>query len=306
MSDKIVQVHHLVKRYGNFTAVHDLSFEVYRGEVFGLLGPNGAGKTTTIRIIMDILKPDGTGVQGARKATVSIFGHPPRTVRARVGYLPEERGLYRNMMVLSVLEYLAQLKGLGRTTARQNAITWLEKVGLRDWAGRKVSELSRGMQQKLQLAASAVHDPELLILDEPFQGLDPVNVEAIKGLIHDLQRDGKTIVLSAHQMNLVEALCDRILLVNKGRGVLYGKLADIKRQYAPNSIRLRTSAALPDLAGVKQVRALGNGTYTLTLEGISSQGLLKSLVDHGLPIESYEVATAPLDEIFIAAVKGDR
>ncbi|MEJ2559098.1 MAG: ATP-binding cassette domain-containing protein, partial [Anaerolineae bacterium] len=227
----LLEVKNLVKRYGNFNAVDDLSFEVYQGDVFGLLGPNGAGKTTTIRTIMDILKPDA--------GTVSVLGQPPGAARSRIGYLPEERGLYRDLKVLDVLIYLAELKGTSRATAHQRALTWLERVELADWAERKVKDLSRGMQQKLQFVASLVHDPELLILDEPFQGLDPVNVELLKGLIRELQREGKTLVLSAHQMNLVEALCDRILLINQGKGVLYGSLAEIKRRYAPHAVRLR-------------------------------------------------------------------
>ncbi|HEC22866.1 MAG TPA: ATP-binding cassette domain-containing protein, partial [Chloroflexi bacterium] len=216
MTHALLEVQGLTKRYDSFTAVDSLSFEVRKGEVFGLLGPNGAGKTTTIRIIMDILKPDG--------GEVRILGQPPGTTREQVGYLPEERGLYRNLKVLDTLVYLAELKGTPRAEAHRRGLAWLEKVELAGWAGKKVKDLSRGMQQKLQFIASLIHDPELLILDEPFQGLDPVNVELLKGLIRELQAQGKTIMLSAHQMNLVEALCDRILLINQGKSVLYGEL----------------------------------------------------------------------------------
>lgn len=290
----MLEVRELVKRYGDFTAVDNLSFEVYRGEIFGLLGPNGAGKTTTIRIIMDIFKPDA--------GTVLILGQPPGASRPRIGYLPEERGLYRDLKVLDVLVYLAELKDTPRATASQRAITWLERVELIDWAERRVKDLSRGMQQKLQFVASLIHDPELVILDEPFQGLDPINVKLLKELIRELQGEGKTVVLSAHQMNLVEALCDRILLINRGKSVLYGPLDEIKRRYAPHAVRLRTPAPLGALPGVARIER-HDGTFTLTLENITSQELLRMLVEREIPVEAFEVASVPLEEIFITVVK---
>jgi ABC-2 type transport system ATP-binding protein len=294
MQQIMLEVHDLVKRYDGFTAVDGLSFEVYAGEVFGLLGPNGAGKTTTIRIVMDIFKPD--------EGTVRVLGEPPGAARERIGYLPEERGLYPNLKVLDVLVYLAELKGAPRSVARQRALAWLERVELEEWADHKVRDLSRGMQQKLQFVASLVHDPDLLILDEPFQGLDPINVDLLKGLIRELQDQGKTIVLSAHQMNLVEALCDRIVLINQGQAVLYGLLAEIKRRYAPRTVRLRTPAHLETLPGVVRMEQR-DGVFTLTLEGITPQELLRVLVERDIPVESFEVATVPLEEIFIAVVK---
>jgi len=290
----MLTAHNLVKRYDHFTAVDGLSFEVYQGEVFGLLGPNGAGKTTTIRIILDILKPD-TG-------TVTVFGQPPGTARARIGYLPEERGLYRNLKVLDVLVYLAELKGTPHDIARQRALTWLERVDLADWIHHRVKDLSRGMQQKLQFVASLIHDPELLILDEPFQGLDPVNVALLKDLVRELQGEGKTVMLSAHQMNLVEALCDRILLIHRGKSVLYGPLDEIKRRYAPRAVRLRTPAPLEALPGVARIEGR-DGDFTLTLDDITPQALLQALVTRGIPVEAFEVATAPLEEIFITVVR---
>ncbi len=294
MTHKMLEVRNLVKRYNGFTAVDDLSFEVSRGEIFGLLGPNGAGKTTTIRTIMDIFRPD--------EGTVQVLGQPPGTARKRIGYLPEERGLYRDLKVLHVLTYLAALKGTPHSVARSRALAWLERIELADWAGHKVKDLSRGMQQKLQFVASLVHDPELLILDEPFLGLDPVNVELVKGLIQELQREGKTVVLSTHQMNLVEVLCDRILLINNGRAVLYGPLDEIKRRHAPHAVRLRTPAALDALPGVTWVEQR-NDTFTLTLEGITPQELLRTLMERNIPVEAFEVATVPLEEIFIAVVR---
>lgn len=294
MAQKMLEVHNLVKRYNGFTAVDALSFEVYEGEIFGLLGPNGAGKTTTIRTIMDIFRPD--------EGTVQVLGQPPGMARERIGYLPEERGLYRDLKVLEVLVYLAALKGTPRSVARLQALAWLERVELADWADRRVKDLSRGMEQKLQFVASLVHDPELLILDEPFQALDPVNVDLLKVLIRESQEQGKTVVLSTHQMNLVEALCGRILLINHGRAVLYGPLDEIKHRHAPHAVRLRTSATLDVLPGVVRMERRDD-TFTLTLEGITPQELLQTLVERNIPVKAFEVATAPLEEIFIAVVR---
>jgi ABC-2 type transport system ATP-binding protein len=294
MPQVMLETRNLVKRYDGFTAVDDLSFEVYEGDIFGLLGPNGAGKTTAIRTIMDIFKPD--------EGTISVLGHPPGIVRRRIGYLPEERGLYQDLKVLDVLVYLAELKGITRSTARDQALAWLDRVELGEWSKHKVRDLSRGMQQKLQFVASVAHNPELLILDEPFQGLDPINVDLLKGLIRDLQSNGKTVMLSAHQMNLVEALCDRILLIDDGKGVLYGDLAEIKRQHSPGTVRLRTPDAVGDLPGVVRTEQRDDA-LTLTLEGITPQDLLEELVERGITVDSFEVASAPLEDIFIAVVK---
>jgi ABC-2 type transport system ATP-binding protein len=294
MTRTMIETHNLVKRYDNFTAVDKLSFEVYEGDIFGLLGPNGSGKTTTIRTIMDIFKPD--------EGTIRVIGQPPGVVRRRIGYLPEERGLYRDLKVLDVLVYLAELKGRSRSLARQQALIWLERVELSDWAHRKVRDLSRGMQQKLQFVVSLVHDPELLILDEPFQGLDPLNVDLLKRLVRELQEDGKTVMLSAHQMNLVEALCDRILLIDEGQEVLYGPLDEIKRTHSPHAVRLRTSATFDALPGVARIEQRDD-TFTLTLEGTTPQDLLRTLVERNIPVEAFEVAVAPLEDIFIAVVK---
>jgi ABC-2 type transport system ATP-binding protein len=289
-----LEVRNLVKRYNDLTAVDDLSFDVGEGEVVGLLGPNGAGKTTTIRIVMDILKPDA--------GSVCVLGRPPGDARERIGYLPEERGLYPNLKVLDTLVYLAELKGMARSVAREHAMAWLERVELGGWAGHKVKDLSRGMQQKLQFVASLVHDPELLILDEPFQGLDPINVELLKRLIRELQKEGTTVVLSTHQMNLVEALCDRIVLIHQGQAVLYGPLEEIKRRYAPHTVRLQTPAAINALPGVTRMEHHG-GVFTLTLEeGVTPQEMLGVLVERAIPVEAFETATLPLEEIFIAVV----
>ncbi len=290
----ILQAQHLTKRFGDLVAVNDLSFEVETGEVFGLLGPNGAGKTTTIRMILDIVPPDS--------GSITVLGGSPAAAQPRIGYLPEERGLYRNVRVLDMLVYLAELKGADRSRARLRALEWLERMGLEDRASSKVKDLSRGMQQRLQIVASIVHDPDLVFLDEPFQGLDPVNVERVKGVIADLRREGKTVVLSSHQMNLVEVLCDRILLVNRGRSVLYGSLADIKRQFAPHAVRVRAPELPAGLPGVVAIEPK-DGAYDLSLaEGTTPRQVLRALVDRGVDVQAFEVAPVPLEEIFIQVV----
>jgi ABC-2 type transport system ATP-binding protein len=290
----MLSVEGIVKRYGDFLAVDDLSFEVHQGDIFGLLGPNGAGKTTIIRTVMDIFKADS--------GHVSVLGQAPGSSRSRIGYLPEERGLYPDLKVMEALVYLAELKGTDTEAARQRSVAWLERVELSDWADHKVKDLSRGMQQKLQFISCLVHDPDLLILDEPFQGLDPINVELIKDLTRELQSQGKTVILSAHQMNLVEALCDRIVLINRGKAVLYGNLKEIKQQHAPDAVRLRCSIDPAGLPGVRSVERRGE-TYVLTLENSSPQDLLRILVERGAEVGFFEPAAAPLEEIFIQVVK---
>ena len=293
----IIQVQGLVKRYGDVVAVDHLSFEVEQGEMFGLLGPNGAGKTTTIRVVMDILQPD--------EGTVQVLGQPPGQANARVGYLPEERGLYRNLKVLDNLVYLAELKGVSRSSARERAMHLLERIQLEEWASRKVRDLSQGMQQRLQFVASLIHDPKVLFLDEPFQGLDPVNVERIKEFMAELHREGKAIILSTHQMSMVEALCDRILLIHQGRAVLYGPLAEIKQQYAPHAVRVRAPLIPSDLPGVVGVEP-DDGAFNLALaEGARPQEVLRALLDRDVEVQAFEVAPVPLDDIFVAVVSGE-
>jgi len=299
MSEPALSVVDLVKRYDQVTAVDHLSFSIERGELFGLLGPNGAGKTSTIRALMGIVPAD--------EGTVRILGDLPSSVRGRVGYLPEERGLYAKQRLLEVLVFLAQLKGLDVDTAHQNALTWLERVDLHDRAQDKISELSRGMQQKAQLVATLVHDPDLVILDEPFQGLDPMNVNLVKEILHELQSRGKTIALSSHQMNLVEELCDRIVLINHGRAVLYGSVAEIKQRYAERTVRLRTSVGADALAAVLGAEKVEdrNGVKVVHLADREPRDLLRQLLAADIEIQSYEVATAPLQDVFVAAVRSE-
>lgn len=297
MQRSALEVENLFKQYEDVTAVDDLSFEVYEGEIFGLLGPNGSGKTTTIRTIMDIFRPDSGAVR--------VLGEPPGASRERVGYLPEERGLYDNLKVMEVLVYLARLKGVDSKVAKQRAGGWLERFELADRSEDKVNSLSGGLRQKLQLIVSLVHDPELLILDEPFNALDPINVALFGEVIRELQQAGKTIVLSSHQLNLVEELCDRIVLIDKGRSVLYGPLEEIKRRHSPDAVRVSTSESLDEgLPGVEGVEK-ENGDYILTLEDDAKpQDLLKTLVGRSVDVEAFEVVSLPLEEIFVSVVRG--
>lgn len=297
MTEPAIFVDQLHKTFDSLVAVDHLSFEVNRGEIFGLLGPNGAGKTTTIRILMDIVKADS--------GTARVLGQAPGDAREHIGYLPEERGLYRGLRVEECLTYLAELKGVERGVARERAAMWLERVDLSEWARRKVQELSRGMQQKVQIIASLIHDPELVILDEPFQGLDPVNVEVVKSLIRQLSAQGKTVALSAHEMNQVEALCNRIVLIHRGRAVLYGTLAEIKKRFAPNAIEI--SPPLPLQTWPEVARAeTRDGTQTIYLNPPASpHDLLKKILDRGLTVDRFEMASMPLDQIFIQVVSGD-
>lgn len=298
MSETAVFVDQLHKSFDSLVAVDHLSFQVNRGEIFGLLGPNGAGKTTTIRILMDIIKPDS--------GTARVLGEAPGAARERIGYLPEERGLYRGLRVDECLTYLAELKGVEHAVARERAAMWLERIDLSEWANKKVQDLSRGMQQKVQIAASLIHDPELVILDEPFQGLDPVNVEVVKNLVRHLSAEGKTVALSAHEMNQVEALCNRIVLIHRGRAVLYGELAEIKKQFAPHAIEISPPLPLQDWPEVARAETR-DGTQTIYLNHpFAPHDLLKKILDRGLMVDRFEMASMPLDQIFIQVVKGDQ
>jgi ABC-2 type transport system ATP-binding protein len=296
MENTVIQVQDLCKVYSSVVAVDRLTFQVQRGEIFGLLGPNGAGKTTTIRMLMDITRPDG--------GSVRIFGQSPAAVRERIGYLPEERGLYRGLRVIDCLTYLGELKGMSHGRARTRALELLARVELSEWARHKVQELSRGMQQKVQLVASIVHDPDLVVLDEPFQGLDPVNVETVKTVIRELCGAGKTIVLSAHEMNQVEALCERIALIHHGRAVLYGTLSEIKKKFSPNAIEISPPLTVEDWGGVASTELFDGKQRVYLAPGMTAHLFLRAILDHGLSVDRFETATMPLEQIFIQVVKG--
>jgi ABC-2 type transport system ATP-binding protein len=295
----MIRVENLVKHYARVKAVDDVSFAVEEGEVFGLLGPNGAGKTTIIRNLMDIIKPD--------KGTIRLMGQPvTEASKARIGYLPEERGLYKNYRLLECLTYLGALKGLPRQVARQRADVLLERTGLEEYAHRKIKELSKGMTQKAQFLAAIVHDPELLIMDEPFQGLDPINTDLLKSILIEEQARGKTLILSTHNMNQVEEMCNRILLINHGKAVLYGSLREIKADYAEHAVILECDQLPDELAGVER-RERRNHTHEIFLTADTSpQDILRQLVEANVSIQRFQVATPPLEEIFIHAVEGTR
>jgi len=293
----MIRVENLIKHYAQVKAVDGLSFGVGQGELFGLLGPNGAGKTTTIRTMMDIIKPDS--------GSITLMGQPvTEASKARIGYLPEERGLYQNFRLLECLSYLGALKGIPRKEASQRASALLARAGLAEYANRKVKELSKGMTQKAQFLAAIVHDPDLLIMDEPFQGLDPINTDLLKSILLEEQARGKTIILSTHNMNQVEEMCNRILLIHHGRAVLYGPLDEIKAQYAEHAVLLQCDAIPQNLAGVQRVEQ-HNRAFELILEPEASpQSILQQLVAAGVTVDRFEVATPPLEEIFISAVEG--
>ncbi|MDI7276687.1 MAG: ATP-binding cassette domain-containing protein, partial [Anaerolineae bacterium] len=253
-----VEVHGISKRYATVRAVDDLSFEVRHGEIFGLLGPNGAGKTTSIRMILDIIKPE-TG-------KIAVLGGPmTEATKSRIGYLPEERGLYEDMTVLETLLFLGQLKGLSRRAAREHAETYLRLVELWDARNLKIAALSRGMGQKAQFAAATMHEPDLVIIDEPFGGLDPVNTRMIKNLLYHMRDRGAAIIMSTHQMHQVEEMCGRILLMDHGHRVLYGTVAEIRRQFAVNAVEVGLQGEPGEIPGVLRAVAQ-NGSYRLLLE----------------------------------------
>ena len=292
-----IETNNLTKRFDGLVAVDCLDMEVERGEIFGLLGPNGAGKTTTIRMLLDIIKPD--------EGSIRLLGHPPGPeAQERIGYLPEERGLYRDLKLLECLTYLAVLKGMDRKLVRKRAETLLEQVGLGGEGGSKVKALSKGMQQKAQLVATLVHDPELVILDEPFLGLDPISTEQVKELIWDLRERGKTVVLSTHMMNQVERMCDRILLINEGRRVLYGPLEEIKARYAQHAVLVRCSGSLEGLVGARRIDHRERDRLIVLEDDVSPQDILRQLVELEIPVQRFEVASPPLEEIFIQVVEG--
>jgi len=294
-----IEVEHISKTFLKQRAVEDVSFTVEPGEIFGLLGPNGAGKTTTIRIILDIFKPDS--------GRVSILGGAMTEAKKdRIGYLPEERGLYQDIPLMRGLVYLAMLKGLSAGEARRHIEGYLERFDLAEHRKKKIKELSKGMQQKAQLIITLVHNPELVIIDEPFSSLDPLNTQMVKDLLREERASGKAIVMSSHQLHLVEELCDRLVLINQGRSMLYGRLDEIRRRFATRTVLVRSPKILPaELKGVEEVQAL-NGIFLLKLaEGTSAQNLLRQLIALEIPIEQFELATPTLDEIFIQVVKGE-
>ncbi|PHN03332.1 ABC transporter ATP-binding protein [Flavilitoribacter nigricans] len=293
----VLQLQDVVKQYHRHKAVDEVSFSVPQGSIFGLLGPNGAGKTSLIRIITTITRAD-TG-------HVFFEGEPLNTAHPmQIGYMPEERGLYKKMKVGEHLIYLARLKGLDKATARQKINAWLEKFEITDWWNKKVDELSKGMQQKIQFISTVVHEPRLLILDEPFSGLDPINTNLIKEEIFKLHQSGTTIIFSTHRMEQVEEICEYIVLINKGQNVLEGKVADIKENFKENLYELEPLDTLPtSLEEIATVVNERNGIYKVKLtEGVDSTNLLRYLLDHGVRLRAFREVLPSLNEIFIRQV----
>jgi ABC-2 type transport system ATP-binding protein len=290
-----VEVKHVVKSFADKVAVDDLSFSVAPGEIFGLIGPNGAGKTTTLKMMMDIIKPDS--------GEVTVLGEKlSEAAKNQIGYLPEERGLYKKQRVIDTIVYLATLKGMNERIAEEKASQMLEQTGMLPNARKKIEELSKGMSQLIQFIVTTIHDPQLLILDEPFSGMDPVNTESSKKMVLDLRNQGKAVILSTHQMNQVEELCDRILMVNRGRVVLYGGLAEIKAKYRNNSVLLDFEGELGVVPGVLEKRVRKNHVELFLDDKTTPQRLLKDLLARGIIVNRYEIATPPLNEIFIKVV----
>ena len=291
-----VEINNIVKSYAGKTAVDDLSFSVNQGEIFGLIGPNGAGKTSTIRMMMDIIKPDS--------GEIFILGEKINSdSKNKIGFLPEEIGLYRKLSVMDTIRYLASLKGMDQKAAEERAGELLDQTGMLAHKSKKIEALSKGMGQIIQFLVTIVHDPELVILDEPFTGLDPVNTELVKKMFEDLREQGKTVILSTHRMNDIEELCDRILMIDNGRSILYGNLTDIKSEFSNNSILLDFDGELrDDLPGVSRKRA-HNDTVELFLDGSTTpQQLLERLVHQGIAIKRFEAVVPPLRDIFLEVV----
>ena len=291
-----VVVTNLAKRFGETKAVVDVSFAVEPGEIFGLLGPNGAGKTTTIRMMLDIFRPDA--------GTVSVFGGAlDMDKKRRIGYMPEDRGLYKDQKLEPTLVYLASLKGMDEKVARSRLQEWLERFDLYEHREKKVQELSRGMQQKAQIIATLLHEPDLIVIDEPFSGLDPVSTRLIKQIFEEQRQAGKSILMSTHQMYQVEALCDRIVLIDEGRTVLYGSVHEVKRNFAGNAVAIEGQGDFDQIPGVLETRR-ENGTWHLALEvGTDPQAVFRALATRGnVRIERFELAEPSLDDIFVQVV----
>lgn len=293
-----ILVDQITKRFDSFEAVSDLTFRIEQGAVFGLLGPNGAGKTTTLRMLLHILVPD--------QGFIQVLGKPASgATQDRMGYLPEERGLYPKMQVRQVLAFLGALKGLTEAEAGRRADEWLERLELGAWATKKVNDLSKGMQQKVQFVAAVLHRPALLVLDEPFTGLDPVNAALIKDIMLELRQQGSTIILSTHRMEQVEMMCDSICLIDHGRKVLDGELRAIKKSYGKNTVRIEFAGAEDFLnlpAIIASVNRHGAVVEAKLRPGADAQEILRAAVARGVEISRFELIEPPLNDIFIEKV----
>ena len=297
VNDAAIRLTGVRKAYAGYVAVKDLSLEIPKGSIFGLLGPNGAGKTTTLRIVMDILGSDAGSIE-------ILGGRADQAARDRIGYMPEERGLYPRMALEDQLVFMAEIKGCPAREARRRLPGWLERVGLAGWAKRKVNELSKGMQQKAQLLATLLHDPDILILDEPMSGLDPVAANVVRDILLELRRQGKTLVLSSHQMETVERLCDSIALLNRGEKLLDGPVSEVKKHHGRNNLALAfegDGAFLAALPGVKKVTDFGRYVELQMHEGADAQEILRE-ASARLRLSRFEIVEPSLHDIFVEQV----
>ncbi len=295
-----LRVRGVTNRFGDFTAVENLSFHVRAGRVFGFLGPNGAGKTTTIRMIVGITAPD--------EGTIELFGRNMGSdLQDRIGYLPEERGLYKKMKIVDQLRYFAALKGVPRPLADKRIDQWLERMDLAKWKTKKTTDLSKGMQQKVQFISTVLHDPDLLILDEPFSGLDPINVEFMIDVLAEFKKRDKTVIFSTHLMETAERLCNDILLINRSRKVVAGTLREVKASYGKDLIALRAvggDAVLADRSLVAKAAEHADEMQIELAPGADAQALLKALIDAGASITKFEQVEPSLNDIFIDQIGG--
>jgi len=297
VNDTAIRLRGVTKAFAGHVAVRDLSLDVPRGSVFGLLGPNGAGKTTTLRMVMNVLGPDS--------GTIEILGRPAdHAARDRIGYMPEERGLYPRMVLEEQLLFMAEIKGTSRREAGARLPGWLERLGLADWGRKKVNELSKGMQQKAQFIATVLHGPEVLILDEPMSGLDPVGMDTMRQVLLDLKRQGTTLVLSSHQMETVERLCDRVALINRGEKILDGSVSDVKKQHGANTLVVAfdgDGAFLASLPEVARVTDFGRYVEVKMHDGADPQGILREAAAR-LRVSRFEIVEPSLHDIFVECI----
>jgi len=288
------------KRFDDFTAVNELSLKVYPGRIFGLIGPNGAGKTTTLRMIVNITAPDS--------GQIELLGQKmSAALQDRIGYLPEERGLYKRMKVYDQLRFFGELKSLRGAAATREIERWLERLKLSEWKNKRAMELSKGMQQKIQFIAAVMHDPDLLVLDEPFSGLDPVSVELLKETVLELKAAGKTIIFSTHMMEMAEKICDDICLINRSQKILGGSLREVRRSFGRNAVALRIeggNGVLDDRALVTRVEERGDELEILLAAGANAQELLRRLLAGGAQVSKFELVEPSLNDIFIEKVGG--
>ncbi|WP_017461464.1 ABC transporter ATP-binding protein [Dyella ginsengisoli] len=301
-----ISVESVTKRFAGHTAVSNLSLQVPSGGIYGLLGPNGAGKSTTIRLIMGILQPD--------EGRIALFGASGsgRNLSSRIGYLPEERGLYKKMKVLDHLVFLGEVKGISRTEARRRALVWLERLEIANWAQKKVEDLSKGMQQKVQFAGALLHEPELVILDEPFSGLDPINAQVMKDIVVEIAAAGRTVLLSTHVMEQAERMCDRVAIIARGKLVANGTVAQVKADFGGRHVALGFSgnrpladAVLADPRLIARMDDYGASAELKMAEGAQPEQLLAALVNAGVGLRRFEVVEPSLHAIFVAKVNSD-